>query len=199
MKEARHASRVPYTAQSDNELISYVAEGDREAFDELVGRYKNRITNYVYSIVRDREAAVDVAQETFIRVFYKAHTFRGMVQFSTWLYRIATNLAINETRRRKRHPTHSLDEPGGGEEGEVRWDFPDEGPTPDACYELKEVQRLVHHALDQISPVYKIPLVLKEIEGYRYEEIAEILDIPEGTVKSRINRARHALKKHLTT
>ena len=199
MKQKERAASSPHAAQSDNELISYVAQGDREAFAELVGRYKNRITNYIHSIVRDREAAVDLAQETFIRVFYKAHTFRGVVQFSTWLYRIATNLSINETRRRKRHPTQSLDAQSETGEGEVGWEIPDEAPHPEACYELRELQRLVHQAVNQISPVYKIPLILKEIEGYRYDEIAEILDIPEGTVKSRINRARRALKQYVST
>src|SRR6266480_5715633 len=181
---------------SDHALLAASETGDEDAFAELVGRYRNQITSYIYRMTNDYEGAVDLAQETFVRVYRAASRYQTTHAFSTYIYRIATNLAISELRKRKRRRLVSLTgllTSGQGEE--VRdFDAPDERPLPDANLVDTEQRRVVKKAISTLPEKYRAPLVLRDVEGKSYDEIAAILQTSEGTVKSRINRARNFLR-----
>src|SRR5256885_7854488 len=181
---------------SDHALLEATRTGDHDAFAELVSRYRNQITSYIYRMTNDYDGAVDLAQETFMRVYRAASRYQTTHAFSTYIYRIATNLAISELRKRKRRRLVSLT--GlltGGEGEEVRdFDAPDERPLPDANLVNTEQRRVVKKAISTLPEKYRAPLVLRDVEGKSYDEIAAILQTSEGTVKSRINRARNFLR-----
>jgi RNA polymerase sigma-70 factor (ECF subfamily) len=165
-------------------------------FEVLVGRYKNAIVSYLYRMMGDFRTAEDLAQETFLRVFKKIHDYDTQARFSTWLYTIASNLAKDEFKRRSRHPARSLDWKGGSD---TTRDIPQlQASTldsvPDALLEHDEVRQNVNRALDLLEANDREILVLKDVQGLSYDEIAEILDLPMGTVKSRLSRARLAFK-----
>ncbi|HEX5708166.1 MAG TPA: sigma-70 family RNA polymerase sigma factor [Pyrinomonadaceae bacterium] len=187
---------------SDHSLLEATRAGDEAAFSEIVRRYRNQITNYVYRMTNDYDLAVDLAQETFLRVFRAAERYQSSYAFSTYIYRIATNLAISELRRRKRRRLVSLtaffqgrDAGGAGEAAEL--DPPDHCPLQDATLVDDERKAAVARAIATLPDKYRAPLVLRDVEGRSYDEIARILDLSEGTVKSRINRARSFLRDKL--
>ncbi|HEX8473569.1 MAG TPA: sigma-70 family RNA polymerase sigma factor [Pyrinomonadaceae bacterium] len=185
---------------SDHSLLEATRTGDEAAFAELVRRYRNQITNYVYRITNDYDAAVDLAQETFLRVFRAAERYQQSHAFSTYIYRIATNLAISELRRRKRRRLVSLTGffQGRDREGEAcELDLPDLRPLQDTTLVEVERRTAVARAIATLPDKYRAPLVLRDVEGRSYEEIAAILEMSEGTVKSRINRARTFLRDKL--
>ena len=185
---------------SDHSLLASAREGDEAAFAELVRRYRGQITNYVYRVVGDYETAVDLAQETFLRVFRAADRYQSSYAFSTYIYRIATNLAISELRKRKRQRLVSLTgffqpREHGGEDCEL--DPADLRPLADTTLVDDERRRAVARAIATLPEKYRAPLVLRDVEERSYEEIACILGMNEGTVKSRINRARTFLREKL--
>jgi RNA polymerase sigma-70 factor, ECF subfamily len=185
---------------SDHSLLASAREGDGDAFAELVRRYRGQITNYVYRVVGDYETAVDLAQETFLRVFRAAERYQSSYAFSTYIYRIATNLAISELRKRKRQRLVSLTgffgprEPGGDD---CELDPADLRPLADTTLVDDERRRAITRAIATLPEKYRVPLVLRDVEERSYEEIARILDMSEGTVKSRISRARAFLRDKL--
>lgn len=181
---------------SDHELMKACARGEMACFAELVRRHKDRITNYLYRYVGDYRAAEDLAQETFLRVYRKIPEYNATAKFTTWLYTIATNLAKDEFKRRARHPVRPLEvaAPGAGTSQIVSVAPADAGPGPEAVVEREEAKALVFKVLDRLDPDEREILVLREVQGLSYEEIADILGAPLGTVKSRINRARMAFK-----
>ncbi len=183
----------------DHALIEATRTGDKAAFEEIVRRYRNQITNYVYRMIEDYERAVDLAQETFIRVYVNAERYQATFSFSTYIYRIAHNLAISELRQRKRRrliplPTFFSDK----DSDEVEVELPDQKQrrADDAMIE-DERRKAVTKAIASLPEKYRAPLVLCDLEEKSYEEISEILGLPAGTVKSRINRARNLLKEKL--
>jgi RNA polymerase sigma-70 factor (ECF subfamily) len=185
---------------TDHRLLEATRSGDEVAFAELVRRYRNQITNYVYRMTNDYDLAVDLAQETFMRVYAAAERYQTSYAFSTYIYRIATNLAISELRRRKRRRMVSLttffrerESPSDSCELEV----PDAGPLQDATFVEDERRAAVARAIATLPEKYRAPLVLRDVEERSYEEIALILRMNEGTVKSRINRARSFLRDKL--
>jgi RNA polymerase sigma-70 factor (ECF subfamily) len=185
---------------SDHNLLEATRTGDEAAFTELVRRYRNQITNYIYRITNDYDASVDLAQETFMRLYRAADRYQQSHAFSTYIYRIATNLAISELRRRKRRRLVSLT--GffqGREQGEEASEFdpPDARPLQDSTLIEGERRTAVARAIATLPDKYRAPLVLRDIDGRSYEEIARILEMSEGTVKSRINRARTFLRDKL--
>ena len=195
----KHEGHAPtrYSDLSDENLMLRVGQGDRDAFDEIVRRYANKMVNLGYQLTGDRELAQDIAQETFFRAYRSASSYRTISKFSTWLYTIAINLCRNEIRRRK-FRMYSLEEMAEREEDErVRIDIADETRKPDREVERRELAGLVRRAIAGLPPNFRIALVLRDIQGLTYDEIGEILGLPEGTVKSRINRARHKLKELL--
>ena len=185
---------------TDHRLLEATRTGDEAAFAEIVRRYRNQITNYVYRMTNDYDLAVDLAQETFMRVYAAADRYRTSFAFSTYIYRIATNLAISELRRRKRRRLVSLtsffrERESPSESYEL--EMPDAGPLQDATYVEDERRAAVARAIATLPEKYRAPLVLRDVEERSYEEIASILQMNEGTVKSRINRARTFLRDKL--
>ncbi|HEX5701972.1 MAG TPA: sigma-70 family RNA polymerase sigma factor [Pyrinomonadaceae bacterium] len=181
---------------TDHALLEGTLAGDEDAFAELVGRYRNQITSYIYRMVNDYDTAVDLAQETFIRVYRAAGRYQTTHAFSTYIYRIATNVAISELRKRKRRRLVSLTGLLTSPDGEELMDFQpvDEQPLQDIALIDAEKRAVIKRAISTLPDRYRAPLVLRDVEGKSYDEIAAILQTSEGTVKSRINRARNFLR-----
>src|SRR5689334_25277292 len=174
-----------------------VAEDDERAFPELVWRFQGRVINLISRVLNDRECADDLAQEVFVRVFVHRRNYRHGSKFSTWLFTIAANLAKNEIRRRvRRRNWFSLDALQ-----EVLKDSAPQLADPtegrETTLEREQLQEAVGRAIATVPDKYRMALVFRDIEGLSYEEIAQVLNIPGGTVRSRINRARGMLKRKL--
>lgn len=184
---------------SDHALLEATRIGDEEAFAELVRRYRNQITSYIYRMTNDYDGAVDLAQETFVRVYRAADRYQRSYAFSTYIYRIATNLAISELRKRKRRKLVSLTGFFTGSDGMETHELnpPDQKPLQDL--ELVECERrlAVQRAISTLPEKYRAPLILRDVDGRSYDEIARILETSEGTVKSRISRARGFLREKM--
>lgn len=184
---------------SDHALIEATRTGDEDAFAELVGRYRNQITSYIYRMTNDYDGAVDLAQETFVRLYRAVDRYQTSHAFSTYIYRIATNLAISELRKRKRRRLVSLtgffQSTDGAEPTE--FDPADERPLQDLELVDAERRHAVQRAISTLPEKYRAPLILRDVEGRSYEEIARILQTSEGTVKSRISRARDFLREKM--
>ena len=192
------SSAVSEKILSDHALIEATKNGDEAAFAEIVGRYRNPITNYLYRFLNDYEEAVDLAQETFVRVYFAIERYHTDYAFSTYIYRIATNLAISEIRKRKRRTILSLTGLFQTDsEDTTEFQPPDKRPLPDDDLMEDEQARVVAKAISALPPKYRVPIILRDIEGKTYDEIAGILELGLGTTKSRISRARGLLKEKL--
>jgi RNA polymerase sigma-70 factor (ECF subfamily) len=174
----------------DLELIDQTLDGRPESFGQLVLKYQDRLYNTVYHVLGHAEDARDVVQEALVQAFVKLESFRRQSEFYTWLYRIAFNVAAS--RRRRRKPTASL-----GRAREKGFDPPDNENGPVECFERNQRCQRVRGAIEQLQEEYRAVLVLREIDGCRYETIAEMLDLPLGTVRSRLHRARLQLRDAL--
>ena len=184
--------------QSDHALIEATKNGDEAAFAQIVGRYKSPITNYLYRFLNDYEEAVDLSQETFVRVYFAIDRYHTEYAFSTYIYRIATNLAISELRKRKRRTILSLTGLFQSEDDEqTEFQPPDTRSRPDEDLVEDERSRVIAKAIVTLPAKYRVPIILRDIEGKSYDEVAEILDLGLGTTKSRISRARGLLKEKL--
>lgn len=175
----------------DQELIAACLQGQPSAYGELVRRYQDRLYNTVYRMVQNAEDAQDVVQEAFLHAYQALEGFKGDAQFFTWLCRIAMNAAISLRRRRKLVVSIEV-----GSEREMLLEPVDESEGADPTEQLhraEQGQRL-HQALARLSPEHRAVLVLKEMEGIKYEEMAEILQVPIGTIRSRLHRARLELR-----
>lgn len=184
--------------KTDHELLDALAKGDVAAFDEIVERYKKPIVNYLTRMLNDYEKALDLSQETFLRVYLNCKRYQFISTFSSWIYKIATNLALNEIRRRKKVRflplvfTNSQDD---GQENKIR-DVEDvDQPGPHDLMEQEQTQLVLSREIEKLPLRYRTPLVLRDVQELSYVEIAQITDLPIGTVKSRINRARRMLRK----
>lgn len=167
--------------------------GDLEAFGELVQRYKDPVVTFVYRYLGDFDRAEDIAQETFMRVLRGASSYRREAKFSTWLYTIAANLARDELRRLARRATGSLQEMHD-EPGIYIDNLASDSLSPVEELQRKETRDLVNRCLQMLPEPEREVLIMKDLLDSSYEEIAEAIDIPMGTVKSRLNRARRAFK-----
>ena len=190
---ARAASRADEQA-----LIQRCKDGDTRAFDELVRQYEKRVFNCALRIAGNYNDAADVAQEAFIRAFNSIQTFRGDAIFTTWIYRIVTNVYLDERKKSKAHRQTSLDEYIELDENSVTRQIVDDGPTPDQVVETKERTRVLQSAINSLPDYQRIILTLYSFQHRSYEEIADVLRLPIGTVKSRLNRARLALAEKLS-
>lgn len=185
------------SAEEIESLVKLAQQGDEQAFGTLVDKYKDSIYTYIARMLHDRTEAEDVAQEAFIRAYEALPGFRGAASFQTWLYRIATNLAIDVARRRGRRTGFSLDEPISTTEGDMARELPDEGLGPVELVESSAVQELVQEAIRQLSPKLRAVVIMYDLQGLSYQEIGEILGCPLGTVKSRLFNARNQLQDRL--
>ncbi|MDO5553137.1 MAG: sigma-70 family RNA polymerase sigma factor [Planctomycetia bacterium] len=174
---------------SDERLIQQTLAGDADAFGHLVEKYQDRLYNTVYRIVGTAEDAQDVVQESFLQAYANLSRFRMSSRFYTWLYRIAYNLSVANLAQRKR--TVSVEEVFDGKPEQLV----DRGEMPEEHTKREEDAAILWKAINRLPEEYRSPLVLREIDNWSYEEIAEILHIPVGTVRSRLHRARNALKE----
>jgi RNA polymerase sigma-70 factor (ECF subfamily) len=189
---------MPEEKLSDHALIEATQGGDEAAFGQIMDRYRSPITNYLYRFLNDYEEAVDLAQETFVRVYFALDRYHTQFAFSTYIYRIATNLAISEIRRRKRRRLLSLTGLFQGEDGsEIEFQPPDKRMLQDAELVEDERSEIIGRAIAALPEKYRVPVVLRDVEGKTYEEIAEIMELGLGTTKSRISRGRGLLKEKL--
>ncbi len=194
---------VPPISDSDTQLVQRTLAGDMRAFDLLVLKYQRRVERLVGRMVRDVDLVQDIAQETFIRAYRALAQFRGDAQFYTWLYRIAVNTAKKQLMELKRDPLVFQSQMNSGDEDETS------GPereltqgatdteTPEAVLASKEIAEAVNAAMEALPEELRMAVTLREIEGMSYEEIAQALDCPIGTVRSRIFRAREAISARI--
>lgn len=179
---------------TEKDLIKKCKKGDREAFDTLFTNYKRQVINTAYGMLSNQEDAFDATQEVFVRVYKSIESFKEQSSFTTWLYRITTNVCSDILRKRQKYSgVVSINQ--AVEEKDI--DIRDESPTPEEYMELNERQKAVREAISELKDEYRVVITLCDIEGMSYDYIAEVLSLPAGTVKSRINRARNALKKKL--
>lgn len=185
-------------AADDALLIERSRKGDRSAFDALVVRYQDRAYKYAFRLVRDPNEAADIVADSFVRVYNALHHFRGQSAFSTWLYRIVTNCFL-DARKKVKNKTHlSLEQTMSVEDGEIQRQIEDPAEGPEAILEKNAREDAVQFALGDMPEFQKAMLVMYHVEGLSYEEISDSLDLPIGTVKSRLNRARVALRDKLS-
>lgn len=185
----------PHSPQNESDLVDRARNGDLHAFDTLIECHEDRVYNLCLWVLGTRDEACDAAQDAFVRAYRYLHKFRGDSSFGTWLGRIALNVARDAATRRKRAPMpfSAL----GHDEESQDMDVPAEGPGPAALQLQRERQTAVRTALAGLSENHRLVLVMFELQGMGYEEIAAVLELPVGTIKSRINRARAALREAL--
>ena len=187
-------------ADADSLLVERVKRGDQRAFEMLVIKYQRRIERLIGRMVRDSDLVQDIAQETFIRAYRALPQFRGESAFYTWLYRIAVNTAKKALVDLKRDPLVSEGSMTVSEDGDETSRIENEltdGETPEALLASKEIAAAVNAAIEALSEDLRQAITLREIEGLSYEEIAEVMNCPIGTVRSRIFRAREAIATRL--
>lgn len=186
---------------SNNEqlLLERSKAGDIAAFEKLIEVYQKKIFNLAYRMVGNHDDAADLAQEALIRIFKSIANFKEQSSFSTWVYRITTNVCLDEIRKKKNRRVLSLDEEIHVEDGEMQRQIMSDDPLPDEVVEREELRSIVNGAIGSLPEEQRLVISLRDIQGLSYDEIAEVLDCPTGTVKSRINRARQALKNVLMT
>lgn len=180
------------------ELIKRAQQNDLQAFEELVLLYQDRVFTHCCHLAGNEHDAQDLAQDVFVQAYNKIRSFRFSADFGTWLHRIAVNLWINHLRRNRKVVTLSLDEPFAGTEGLLFRELAASQESPLDEMERRELKDMLNSALERLHYDYRIALVLRELEGYSYEEIGSITGWSLGTVKSRISRGRKALKKELS-
>lgn len=194
---------APPTPDSDAMLVQRTLAGEQRAFDLLVIRYQRRVERLIGRMVRDVDLVQDIAQETFVRAYRALAQFRGDAQFYTWLYRIAVNTAKKQLLELKRDPLVFQSQLSSGEDDETSSPERElnaqvaDAETPDAVLASKEIAEAVNAALEALPEELRMAITLREMEGMSYEEIAQALECPIGTVRSRIFRAREAISQRI--
>ncbi len=182
----------------DHELVTLARKGDTEAYDELVTRHRNRIYGLAYNMTSNREDAEDLVQEVFVKAYDSLKKFKGDSSFYTWIYRIAVNRAINFIKKRKRRTGLSLDDVDGGIERDPAYVELSSRDTPFRDATLSEIQEKMNKALQTLSEKHRAVVVLHDIQGIPHDEIANMLKVSSGTVRSRLFYARQALQVELS-
>ena len=185
---------------TDQEVVEWARQGHERAYRELVRRYQRPVFSLIYRMVRDRERAEDLAQETFVKVLNALDSYRSEYKFSSWIFKIANNAAIDQLRR-KELDTLSLDGAPDAVTAErqegTSLQLAHGGESPLDELEARELGSKIEQAIATLRPEYRSCIMLRHVEGYAYEEIAEMLDLPLGTVKTYIHRARAELRNLL--
>ncbi len=188
---------MDYSKVDDRKLAAQAAKGRDAAFRELLCRYERPVFSLIFRMVRDRALAEDLAQETFIRAFRAISSYNPRYKFSSWIFKIANNHTIDHLRKR-RLDTVSIDGSPhavtGEEEAQTRLVVESTGEAPDRYVEQRELGSQIEQAIGELRPEYRTVVLLRHIEGHSYEEIADIMDLPLGTVKTYLHRARAELK-----
>jgi len=183
--------------QEDELLVQRARDGDRSAFDALVRKHEHRAFQFAFRLSRNSDEAADIVAEAFLRVYNALGNFKGQSTFTTWLYRILTNCFLDMRKREKNKQTYSLDEVMPDSPGDLTRQVEDPSGTPQDRIEQNERERRLQRALRRLPDYQRAMIVMYHAEGLSYEEIAEALDLPVGTVKSRLNRARLSLREIL--
>mgnify|MGYP005711255601 FL=1 len=178
---------------TDEELISRFQNGDERAYVELVNRYKDRLLNFVFQFLGDIEQAEDVVQDTMLRLYEKKHYYKEIAKFSTWIYTIARNLANTELRKRKRRKTTYLSQLSK----ERQFEIPAIQEDVDQSLQNEFINDRIQSAIKNLPEHFKVVIILRDIQELSYEDISNIIEVPLGTIKSRINRARIQLQAEL--
>ena len=178
-----------------------LAAGSNGAFDELLARYESAVITFCYGFLRNREASEDIAQETFMRVFRNAKRYQPVAKFTTWLYKIAANLCINELKKGKLRSTLSLDEPAGSDADGSRIveRISTDSASPLTLLERSEAQSLISKAIEHLPPDQRSTLIMVEYHQMPYQDIAEVLEVSVSAIKMRVKRARETLRETLKT
>ena len=171
-------------------LIHKAQNGDVTAFSELIESYQQNVYNLAYRMSGNAEDAADIAQEAFIKLYLSISKFKGNAKFSTWVYRITTNACLDAIKKRKKTKTYSISDSVETEEGEYLREFEDLSVNVEEGFERKEQQRIINEAIATLPEKHRAIIILRDINELSYEEIAATLNCSEGTVKSRISRAR---------
>ncbi len=179
---------------SDEELIKRFQNDDLQAYDIIILRYKDQLLNFAYRFLGNVEESEDIVQETFLRLWRNRHAYRQIAKFSTWIYTIAGNLAKTELRKRKRRKVISISDMGFEDK---EYEIEDELATTDREANSTLTEKIIQDAIDELPPRFKEVIILRDIQELSYEDIGSILQIPLGTVKSRVNRARLKLQSKL--
>lgn len=185
------------TDLKERDLIRRAKQGDMLAFEELILKHEKIVYNLALRMMNYSEDAKDISQEVFLKAYRSLSNFDERSAFSTWLYRITHNTCIDEMRKRKGKQSFSLEEELENEEGSMQRQIADEGDTPEESLLRAEQRNEILQALDNLSEEHKAAIVLRDVKGLSYEEIAEILEVTLGTVKSRISRGRNQLKNEI--
>ncbi len=179
---------------SDEELIKRFQDDDLQAYDIIILRYKDQLLNFAYRFLGNVEESEDIVQETFLRLWRNRHAYRQIAKFSTWIYTIAGNLAKTELRKRKRRKVISISDMGFEDK---EYEIEDELANTDQDANSSLTEKIIQDAIDELPPRFKEVIILRDIQELSYEDIGSILQIPLGTVKSRVNRARLKLQSKL--
>lgn len=187
------------TRVTDEALMIELANGSHTAFEDLLARYEAPVITFCYGFLRNREAAEDVAQETFMRVFRNAKRYQPVAKFTTWLYKIAANLCINELKKGKLRSSLSLDEPAGPDPDGSRIveRIATDTASPLTNMERAEAQSLISKAIDHLPPDQRSTLIMVEYHQMQYQDIAEVLEVSVSAIKMRVKRARETLRETL--
>jgi RNA polymerase sigma-70 factor (ECF subfamily) len=184
-------------SENERDLVERAKSGDIEAFEQLIVGCQKKVFNIAYRMIGNYDDANELAQEVFLKAFRSIKKFKGDSLFSTWIYKVTTNVCLDEIRTRKKKVVISLDQEIEFNDREIKRQIPDNAPTPDMEAETNELKQIVNESIAQLNENYRSVIILRDIQGLSYGEISKVVNCPEGTVKSRINRARQALKKIL--
>ena len=188
------------TSVSDHELVTRAQQGSEKAYRELLGRFQRPVFSIIYRMIRDREQAEDLAQETFVRVFNNIDRYDPRFKFSSWIFKIATNLTIDHIRRKELN-TVSIDGSRNAVTAEqieaTSITIASDDENPEELLEAKQLGEEIESAIGKLRPEYRAAILLRHVDGREYQEIAEILSLPLGTVKTYIHRGRNELREQL--
>ena len=182
--------------ERDKNLVKRTLRGDKKAFEMIVSNYQQPLLNYIGRMVGEREMALDFTQEVFIKAYASLRSFEPQFKFSTWLYKIASNLVIDHWRKKK-IPTLSMSEPLSEDSSGLTLDLPDEKPSVVRKFELSELRKRIEWAMDQIPATLRELFIWRHVNGLSYEEMAEIKNLPVGTVKNRVYQAKEMVRRLL--
>lgn len=192
----RHVWRNEFVISMEARLARLALKGDQRAFAEIVSLYQDKLYHMAHRMLNNRQEAEDVVQETFLRVYKNLDRYDDTMKFSTWIYRIATNLCIDRLRKRK--PSYSLDAESADHEGLDGYSMiPSDDRTPESEILLSELQETIRQAIETLPPKYKTVMVLRYLQDMSLQEIGEVLDMPVTTVKTRVHRGREFMRKRL--